>query len=385
MKQPTDSIKTKSRWKRRMPVLIFCIGIAAGILILEAVFGFWNPVRQNTRAFSRNMKEKLASVQDGTTIHLSELTPFEWESVYSFDPYVSKAEMESVLGFSSPYITEGVSESMTTVFFVKGQELVCPVTGYPSNLGFYLDPGHWENQKAFKRIDTMTDEFVVKQDMNIPHLVFEGKTFFGTVEECYDDGTAVVSVDKDREENEDILRSGSQVYISLNEELKAFIRPGDQVRVRYDGYLLETFPLQLGGQMEVTFLGGSRMYCGFLKSLDGTDGVWIDLAEWITDEDTDRIQELQLTENDMPDGYFIYNPEETTQYFSLTEDTVYTFIDWGRDFVDSDEFQEKFVETKELETFGEYLDTYQDFQPGMPFFYELEDGYVKSIVEKPVM
>ena len=36
-------------------------------------------------------------------------------------------------------------------------------------------------------------------------------------------------------------------------------------------------------------------------------------------------------------GYYIYNLEEKTKEYLLTQNTVYNFIDWGRNFTDSDE------------------------------------------------
>ena len=117
----------------------------------------------------------------------------------------------------------------------------------------------------------------------------------------------------------------------------------------------------------------------------GTDTIEVDIAEYITDEDTERMRELDLTEGDMPDGYYIYNPDETTETLQLTKETNYTFIDWGRDFVDADLYEDLLISTTSRELFRSYLKTYRDSRPGMPFFLEVEDGTVKSILEKPFM
>ena len=87
----------------------------------------------------------------------------------------------------------------------------------------------------------------------------------------------------------------------------------------------------------------------------------------------------------MPDGYYIYNPDETTETLQLTKETNYTFIDWGRDFVDADLYEDLLISTTSRELFRSYLKTYRDSRPGMPFFLEVEDGTVKSILEKPFM
>ena len=111
----------------------------------------------------------------------------------------------------------------------------------------------------------------------------------------------------------------------------------------------------------------------------------MDIAEYITDEDTERMRELDLTEGDMPDGYYIYNPDETKETLHLTKETNYTFIDWGRDFVDADLYEDLLISTTSRELFRSYLKTYRNSRPGMPFFLEVEDGTVKSILEKPFM
>lgn len=127
-----------------------------------------------------------------------------------------------------------------------------------------------------------------------------------------------------------------------------------------------------------------KSYCAYVVSL-GTDTIEVDIAEYITDEDTDRMRELNLTEGDMPDGYYIYNPDETTETLQLTKETNYTFIDWGRDFVDADLYEDLLISTTSRELFLSYLKTYRDSRPGMPFFLEVEDETVKSILEKPFM
>ncbi len=127
-------------------------------------------------------------------------------------------------------------------------------------------------------------------------------------------------------------------------------------------------------------------YASFAAMLEEIDGntVVLDIVEFITDDDTERIRELKLTEEDMPDGYYIYNPDKKTTSFKLSEHTVYRFIDWNRDFVDSDDFDELNILTTDKAVFEKYIDTY-DPKPGMPFFFEVQEGYVTKIVEKPIM
>lgn len=124
-------------------------------------------------------------------------------------------------------------------------------------------------------------------------------------------------------------------------------------------------------------------FAAMLEEID-QDTVVLDVVEFITIEDTRRMEELGITEEDMPDGYYIYNPDKKTTSFKLGEHTVYRFIDWRRDFVDSDEPDDLNIVTTDKAVFEKYIGTY-DPKPGMPFFFEVEEDYITKIVEKPIM
>lgn len=119
--------------------------------------------------------------------------------------------------------------------------------------------------------------------------------------------------------------------------------------------------------------------CAYIRGLDG-DKITLDFAEWIDSNDTERIAELKLSEDqDFPNGFYVYNPEETTKVYQLTKDTLYTFIDWNREFTDQD--ADMFVYTNDLEAFTKYVNSYEDAKPGMPFFFEIEGDQVRSVTE----
>lgn len=127
----------------------------------------------------------------------------------------------------------------------------------------------------------------------------------------------------------------------------------------------------------------SGSLCAFITRID-QDRLYVDTAEWVTPEDTDRIRELGLSEHDMPDGYYIYNPSRSRTVLTLTDHTTYRFIDWGGDFVSPTDLSERQVETTDKNKFLQYLGTYENSTPGMPFFIEVEDGSVRLIEEKPM-
>lgn len=99
----------------------------------------------------------------------------------------------------------------------------------------------------------------------------------------------------------------------------------------------------------------SGSYCAFIKRID-EDKLYVDMAERITPEDTERIGELGLTESDMAGGYYIHNPSRSQIVLQLTDDTVYHLASPGR----------------ELDSTSE-----------IPFFIQTENGIVTEITEEP--
>lgn len=135
--------------------------------------------------------------------------------------------------------------------------------------------------------------------------------------------------------------------------------------------------LLVSGSEDITAENSS--VCAYIRKIDGNK-VTLDLAEFIQCTDSERIDELNLSEDsDFPNGYYIYNPDETTAEYILTDDTLYTFIDWNREFTDKD--SDMFVMTNSLDTFTKYVNTYKESKPGMPFFFELDGNEVWSITE----
>lgn len=109
----------------------------------------------------------------------------------------------------------------------------------------------------------------------------------------------------------------------------------------------------------------------------------LDIVEYITREDAERVKELKLSELDMPNGYYIYNSEVELEEFILTETTTYGFIDWKNDFVEEGEDREFY--TTNRNEFIKYIDSYENSQPKMPFFIGIVGDKVISITEKPMM
>ena len=74
-----------------------------------------------------------------TEVTLNEIVPFEWSTVYTFDPYVTRSEIEKIIGFKSNAIQETVNEGMVQLLFVKGSSVSGSVCGYAENLGYCIE------------------------------------------------------------------------------------------------------------------------------------------------------------------------------------------------------------------------------------------------------
>lgn len=217
------------------------IVILAGFIVVKP----WDPVRKNTRALAKNM-ESLKTMESGTKISLSEYTPFSWEAVYSFDPYTSKEEMEAVIHTECSDIQETINEGMTQLIFLSGGRVVASVCGYGENLGYSVDLGQWEDGRNYRRISSGMDVFTLYNDGEYSRLVFEGETFTGTIEKIYENGMAEVAIDE-----EYANRTSDRAHILLPEELQGKAAEGNRVQVTYDGWVAETYPVQIPGLMKV--------------------------------------------------------------------------------------------------------------------------------------
>lgn len=112
----------------------------AGALLIIVIIGLgclWigNPA---AAYHSRQLKEAFATI-GGEETTLNDIVPFEWDTVYTFDPYTSRAEMEQAIGFQSRAIKESVSEGMVQLLFVKDRSVAASVCGYPDSLGYRVD------------------------------------------------------------------------------------------------------------------------------------------------------------------------------------------------------------------------------------------------------
>jgi beta-lactamase regulating signal transducer with metallopeptidase domain len=118
-------------------------------------------------------------------------------------------------------------------------------------------------------------------------------------------------------------------------------------------------------------------YIGYIlkMSLD-IKRVNIDYVEWLTQNDTERLEELNIDSNSLGSGFYIYNPNINTYSFQLSDETEYYILNWNELKGDFD--LPKLVTKEEL---IEYIDGLS-YTPLFNIF--TKDGYVIKIEERYV-
>lgn len=105
------------------------------------------------------LKEKILSIDEASDmVILSDVTPFEWDTVYSFTPYTSKAKIYKTVGYRWDFINETDDEAMDQIVFMKDGKVVCYLYGYPSNNRYSVSFGDKEY---------INDAFMLKLEDNL--------------------------------------------------------------------------------------------------------------------------------------------------------------------------------------------------------------------------
>ncbi len=120
---------------------------------------------------------------------------------------------------------------------------------------------------------------------------------------------------------------------------------------------------------------------GIVKSVSG-DSITVDIVEYIDEDDTGRLKELGVTEDDMWDGFYIYDPDSELTTWQYSEDAVFTFIDWAGEFTGSP--YPIYHTTTSRTEFCRYVEPYTD-GGWILLFFKVEDGKVQYVLERPIM
>ena len=95
-----------------------------------------------------------------------------------------------------------------------------------------------------------------------------------------------------------------------------------------------------------------------------------DRIEWITLEDVDRVKELNIAEEDMPNGFYIYNEDEEVINYTMADRIECNILN----------LKEMTGESITIEEFAEYIHEHSEFK--IPFNIIVQDGYVIAINEQ---
>lgn len=120
--------------------------------------------------------------------------------------------------------------------------------------------------------------------------------------------------------------------------------------------------------------------CAIIREI-GDGKVVLDTVEFITLDDTERMAELELTEADFPNGYYIYNADETTKEYTLADNAEFHFIDWGGEFVEEGA-EDINVSTTDRAIFEKYTQSYVENKLNILFFFNLDGEQITSITEE---
>ncbi|MCD7862100.1 MAG: M56 family metallopeptidase [Lachnospiraceae bacterium] len=117
--------------------------------------------------------------------------------------------------------------------------------------------------------------------------------------------------------------------------------------------------------------------------------VAVDTAEWLTLTDTERMAELGITEDDMPGGFLIYNPDSAAESLTLAEGLTALLLDWENPYypMESEISLEYFLmilqeRAQTMGGAGEEDSASADYSQCGLFWFEVADGAVTYIEEQ---
>ena len=102
-----------------------------------------------------------------------------------------------------------------------------------------------------------------------------------------------------------------------------------------------------------------------------SDNIDVDAVEWVTVPGS-RADELGITEEDAPSGFYIYNPDTLIEQYTLSTDCMITVLDWQNSYepkiVSVDDFVAVLHERREQNAF-------------IPYTFEITNGEITQISE----
>ncbi len=118
-----------------------------------------------------SFREKIEQKKEAEMVSFNDLTDFQWEYMYTFEPYTSREEIEEIIGFQSKSIADNmIDESTVYLLFTKDDSVVGTIMGSPGSLGYQIDFGTYEK---YLRLDAEEENtFLVKQEEELVSLEY---------------------------------------------------------------------------------------------------------------------------------------------------------------------------------------------------------------------
>ncbi len=112
-------------------------------------------------------------------------------------------------------------------------------------------------------------------------------------------------------------------------------------------------------------------FMGFILNFNvSSASIHFDVVEFLTYDDAERLKELNIKPHEMPNGYYIHNPDTYPMTYFVNEQTQYNIVDWGVSPIKS----------VDIEEFSEYVGEYLNSLP--PFRIVTKGKYIQSITEE---
>ena len=141
-----------------------------------------------------------------------------------------------------------------------------------------------------------------------------------------------------------------RLFVSTNQDVSEMVLQEAEVSEYDSPYIgiIESADLSQNSIIQSEKAVYKEEVAAFIKNVSA-DNVTVDIVEYITDTNKERIKELKISEEDMPDGYYIFNSDEEVTIWKCNAETVYTFIDWNGDFTGAEPPEE--YTTTDIEEF----------------------------------
>lgn len=131
--------------------MVVGVGIFLALIIIMLLnFGKSELWDENEELLKEQVLSIDASIKE---VKLTDITPFDWDIVYSFAPYTPKEVIVETVGYKWDRINETVNEGMSQLVFLNDGKVVCYLYGYPENNGYGI---HFMKDDAMNGVSSIT-------------------------------------------------------------------------------------------------------------------------------------------------------------------------------------------------------------------------------------